>query len=191
MLLVQVVYNVLIQVGSVPAMLASKVLLVTLRVVVILLGQVVQHVMLHLGSVLAILATLEQHVIPVPPTTTEKAMELAQVCILSTTFTVVRVLKMRLILICFQLVAVMPLDQAVCNVQIHLANVHAMPAIKALHVTLLAVVILLVQVEQPVMPLQVNVLVTLVILALHVIHVLLTTIEQFLELVQVSFTLTT
>ena len=83
MLLVQVVYNVLIQVGSVPAMLASKVLLVTLRVVVILLGQVVQHVMLHLGSVLAILATLEQLVIPVPPTTIEKAMELAQVCCLT------------------------------------------------------------------------------------------------------------
>ena len=84
----------------------------------------------------------------------------------------------------------MPLDQAVYNAQTHLANVHAMLAIKALHVTLLVDAILLVQVEQPVMPLQVNVLVTLVILALHVIHVLLTTIEQFLELVQVSFTLT-
>ena len=85
---------------------------------------------------------------------------------------------------------VIPLDQAVYNAPTHLVNVHAMPAIKALHVTLLAVVILLVQVEQPVMPLLVNVLVILVILALHVIHVLLTTIEQFLELVQVSFTLT-
>ena len=85
---------------------------------------------------------------------------------------------------------VIPLDQAVYNAPTHLVNVHAMRAIKALHVTLLVVVIQLVQVEQPVMPLQVNVLVTLVILAQHVIHVPLTTIEQFLELVQVSFTLT-
>ena len=83
MLLVQVVYNVLIQVGSVPAMLASKALLVTLRVGVTPLGQVEQRVMLHQGSVLAILATLEQLVIPVPPTTIEKAMELAQVCCLT------------------------------------------------------------------------------------------------------------
>ena len=89
-----------------------------------------------------------------------------------------------------QVAAVMPLDQAVYNAQTHLANVHATPATKALHVTLLAVVMQLVQVGQPVMPLQVNVLVTLVILALRVIHVLLTTIEQFLELVQVSLTLT-
>ena len=79
MLLVQVVYNALTQVGSVPAMLASKALLVTLRVGVTPLAPVVQHVMLPQDNVLVILAILEQHVIPVPPTTIEKAMELVQV----------------------------------------------------------------------------------------------------------------
>ena len=79
MLLAQVLYNVLIQVGSVPAMLASKALLVTLPVGVTQLVPVEQPVMLPQGSVHAILATLEPPVIPVPPTTIEKAMELAQV----------------------------------------------------------------------------------------------------------------
>ena len=79
MLLAQVVCNVQIQVGSVPAMLASKASLVTLPVGVTPLGQVEQRVMLRQGSVHVILATLEPPVIPVPPTTIEKAMELVQV----------------------------------------------------------------------------------------------------------------
>ena len=79
--LVQAVYNVLIQVVNALVMLAIKASLVTLLVDVIRQGQVVQHVMLPQGNVHAILAILEPHAILVPPITTEKVMELVQVCI--------------------------------------------------------------------------------------------------------------
>ena len=81
MLLVQAVCNVPIQVANVLVRLASKVSLVTLHADVILQGQVEQRVMLPQGNVHAILAILEPHVILVPPITTEKVMELVQVCI--------------------------------------------------------------------------------------------------------------
>ena len=77
---VQAVYNVPIQVANVLVRLAIKVSLVTLLVDVIQQGQVVQHVMRQLVSVLVIQVIQEPHVIPVPPITTEKVMELVQVC---------------------------------------------------------------------------------------------------------------
>ena len=80
----------------------------------------------------------------------------------------------------------MPLVQAVCNVQIQLDNVPAMLVIRAPIVMLLVVVMLLGQVAQHVMLQQASVLVILAIQAPHVIHVPPTTIEQVMELVQVS-----
>ena len=74
------VYNVLTHLANVPAMLGTRVQHVTLLVDVIQQGQVVQHVMRQLVSVLVIQVIQEPHVIPVPPITTEKVMELVQVC---------------------------------------------------------------------------------------------------------------
>ena len=82
MLLVPAICNALIQLVNVPAMLASKARHAIQLVVAILLVQVGQLVMLPLANVLAVLVILEQHVIPVLPTTIEKVMELVQVLIL-------------------------------------------------------------------------------------------------------------
>ena len=79
MLLVPAICNVLIQLVNVPAMLASKARHVIQLVVATLLVPVGQLVMLLQASALAILVILERHVIPVPPTTIEKVMELVQV----------------------------------------------------------------------------------------------------------------
>ena len=80
----------------------------------------------------------------------------------------------------------MPLDQAVCNVLIHLVNVPAMLVSRARLVTLLVVVILLVQVEQLVMHLLANALVILVTQEQLAILAQQTTIEKVMELVLVS-----
>ena len=77
--LVQVVYNVLIHLVNVPAMLAIKALNVMLLVVVTPLAQVVQHVMHQQVNVLAKLAILVLHAILAPPTIIEPVMELVQV----------------------------------------------------------------------------------------------------------------
>ena len=79
---VQVVYNVLIHLVNVPAMLDIKEPNVMLLVVVMQLVQVVHHVMLLLVNALATLDTQELHVIHVPPTITEQVEELVQVRII-------------------------------------------------------------------------------------------------------------
>ena len=86
----------------------------------------------------------------------------------------------------FQLVVVMPPVQAVYNVPIQVANVLVRLAIKVSLVTLLADVILQGQVEQHVMLLQGNVLVTLVTQVPHAIPAPPITTEQAMELVKVS-----
>ena len=60
--LVQVVYNVQIQLDNVPAMLDIRVPIVMLLVVVMLLGQAAQHVMLQQVNVLAIVVIQVPHV---------------------------------------------------------------------------------------------------------------------------------
>ena len=87
----------------------------------------------------------------------------------------------------FQLVLVMELVQVVCSVLIQLVNAPAILVTKALIVMLLVVVILLVQAVQHVMLLLDSALAKLVIQVSYVILVLLITIEQVMELVQVSF----
>ena len=82
MLLVPAICNALIQRDNVPVMPASKAQHVIQLVVAIQLVPVGQLVMLLQASALAILVILEQHVIPVLPTTIEKVMELVQVLIL-------------------------------------------------------------------------------------------------------------
>ena len=89
----------------------------------------------------------------------------------------------------FQLVVVMELVQVVCSVLIQLVNAPAILVTKASIVMLLAVVILLVQAVQLVMLLLGNALARLVIQVSYVILVLLITIEQVMDLVQVSFLL--
>ena len=85
-----------------------------------------------------------------------------------------------------QVAAVMPLDQAVYNVLIHLVNVPAMLVTKVPSVMLLVVAIPLDQVVQHVMHQQVNVLVILAIQVPHAILALQIIIEQVVELVQVG-----
>ena len=80
----------------------------------------------------------------------------------------------------------MPPAQVVCNVLIHLVNVPAMLATKEQNVMLLVVVTQLVQVVQHVMHRQANVLAILATQEPHVTLVLQITIEQVVELVQVS-----
>ena len=80
----------------------------------------------------------------------------------------------------------MPPAQVVCNVLIHLVNVPAMLVTKVPSVMLLVVVIPLDQVVQHVMHQQVNVLVILAIQVPHAILAIQITIEQVVELVQVS-----
>ena len=80
----------------------------------------------------------------------------------------------------------MPLVRAVCSVLIQLDNVPAMLVIKAPNAILLVVVIQLDLVAQHVMLQQASVLVILAIQAPHVIRVPPTTIEQVMELAQVS-----
>ena len=60
--LVQVVYNVQIQLDNVPAMLDIRVPIVMLLVVVMLLAQAAQHVMLQQVNVLAIVVIQVPHV---------------------------------------------------------------------------------------------------------------------------------
>ena len=79
MQLVQVRYNVLIQVVNVPVMLDTRVPNVMLHVVVTLQVQVEQLVMLPPGNVLVTLDTQGQHVIHVLQTITERVMALVQV----------------------------------------------------------------------------------------------------------------
>ena len=62
MALVQVVYNVQIQLDNVPAMLDIRVPIVMLLVVVMLLGQAAQHVMLQQVNALAIVVIQVPHV---------------------------------------------------------------------------------------------------------------------------------
>ena len=80
----------------------------------------------------------------------------------------------------------MPPAQVVCNVLIHLVNVPAMLATKEQNVMPLVVVTRLVQVVQHVMHRQANVLAILATQEPHVTLVLQITIEQVVELVQVS-----
>ena len=82
MQLVQVIYNVLIQLVNVLVMLVTKVPSVMLLVVAIPLAQVVQHVMLLRVNVLAILDTQVPHVTLVLPITTEQVMEPVQVSLM-------------------------------------------------------------------------------------------------------------
>ena len=89
----------------------------------------------------------------------------------------------------FQLVLVMELVQVVCSVLIQLVNAPAILVTKARIVMLLVVVILLVQAVQHVMLLLDSALAKLVIQVSYVILVLLITIEQVMDLVQVSFLL--
>ena len=77
--LVQAVYNVLIQLVNVLAILVTKAPNVMLLVVVTLLGLVVLHVISRLDNVLVKLGTPVSHVIPVRQITTEQVMELVQV----------------------------------------------------------------------------------------------------------------
>ena len=60
--LVQVVYNVQIQLDNVPVMLDIRVPIVMLLVVVMLLAQAAQHVMLQQVNVLAIVVIQVPHV---------------------------------------------------------------------------------------------------------------------------------
>ena len=76
---VRAVYNVLILLDNVHAMLVIRVLNAMLLVVVIQQVQVAQHVMLRQVNVLVKLDTPEQHVTHVLPTITKQAMELVQV----------------------------------------------------------------------------------------------------------------
>ena len=76
---VQAVYNVLILLDNVHAMLVIRVLNAMLLVVVIAQVQVAQHVMLLLVNVLAKLDTPELLAIHVLPTITKQVMELVQV----------------------------------------------------------------------------------------------------------------
>ena len=85
----------------------------------------------------------------------------------------------------FQLVLVMELVQVVSSVPIQLVNAPAILVTKALIVMLLVVVILLVQAVQLVMLLLGNALARLVIQVSYAILVLLITIGQVMELVQV------
>ena len=80
MALGQAVYNALIQLAFVHAMLVTRVPNVMLLAIVTPLVQVAQLVISHQVNVLAILDTQEPHVIPVIPITIEQVMELAQVC---------------------------------------------------------------------------------------------------------------
>ena len=77
--LVQAVYNVLIHLVNVPAMLVTKVPSVMLLVVAIPLDQVVQHVMHQQVNVLVILAIQVPHAILVLRITIEQVVELVQV----------------------------------------------------------------------------------------------------------------
>ena len=86
----------------------------------------------------------------------------------------------------FQPVIAMPLVQVLCNVLILVVNVPVMLGIRVPNVMLHVVVTLQVQVEQPVMLPPDNALVTLVIQGQHVTHVLQTTTERVMALVQVS-----
>ena len=86
----------------------------------------------------------------------------------------------------FQPVIVMQLVQVHYNVLILVVNVPVMLGIRVPNVMLHVVVTLQVQVEQPVMLPPDNALVTLVIQGQHVTHVLQTTTERVMELVQVS-----
>ena len=79
--LVQVVYNVLIHLVNVPAMLDTKALNVMLLVVVTPLAQVVQHVMHQQVNVLVILAIQVPHAILAIQITIEQVAELVQVSI--------------------------------------------------------------------------------------------------------------
>ena len=82
MALGQAVYNALIQLAFVHAMLVTRVPNVMLLAVVTPLVQVAQLVISHQVNVLATLDTQEQLVIPVLPTTTEQVEELVQVRII-------------------------------------------------------------------------------------------------------------
>ena len=77
--LVQAVYNVLIQLVNVLAMLVTKAPNVMLLVVVTLLGLAVRHVISRLDNVLVKLGTPVSHVILVQQITIEQVMELVQV----------------------------------------------------------------------------------------------------------------
>ena len=77
----RVVYNVLIHLVNVPAMLVTKVPSVMLLVVVIPLDQVVQHVMHQQVNVLVILAIQVPHAILATQITIEQVAELVQVSI--------------------------------------------------------------------------------------------------------------
>ena len=77
--LVQAVYNVLIHLVNVPAMLVTKVPSVMLLVVAIPLDQVVQHVMHQQVNVLVILAIQVPHAILALQITIEQVVELVQV----------------------------------------------------------------------------------------------------------------
>ena len=79
MVLVLVVYNVLIPLVFVLAMLDTKGQIVMLLVVVILLVQAVRHVISQLDNVLVKLAIQVSLAILVQPTIIEQVMELAQV----------------------------------------------------------------------------------------------------------------
>ena len=75
----RVVYNVLIHLVNVPAMLVTKVPSVMLLVVAIPLDQVVQHVMHQQVNVLVILAIQVPHAILAIQITIEQVVELVQV----------------------------------------------------------------------------------------------------------------
>ena len=79
MVLVLAVYNVLIPLVFVLAMLDIKGQIAMLLVVVILLGRAVQHVISRLDNVLVKLAIQVSLAILVQPTIIEQVMELAQV----------------------------------------------------------------------------------------------------------------
>ena len=79
MVLVLAVYNVLIPLVFVLAMLDTKGQIVMLLVVVILLVQAVRHVISQLDNVLVKLAIQVSLAILVQPTIIEQVMELAQV----------------------------------------------------------------------------------------------------------------
>ena len=183
--LVQAVKNVQTQLVHVPAMLDTRVPNVTLHVVVIPLVQVALHVISQQANVHVILDTQEPHVTLVTPTTIQLVLEqLVQVSVSNSRKANKSVALKGLY---FQPVDVIPLVQAVKNVQTQPVHVPAMLDTRGPNVTLHVVVIPLVQVVHHVIRLQANVLVILDTLEPRVTLVTPTIIQQVLvQLVQVG-----
>ena len=136
------------------AKLVLKGPIVRLLVDVIQLVQSVQHVIRPRVNALATLDTPEELVILVPPTTTEQAVELAQVSITLWKY----FLQCFFMCTYFQPVVAIPMVQAVCSVLILQASALAKLVIKGTNVKLPVDVTTLVQSVQHVIRPQVNAL---------------------------------